>query len=845
MPRAPRSTRRVASRSSAFIALAAIAASRSAGALDYQRFEAIRNAPSVAAAEAADRVGLRALQLFDGPDLAGGDGPMARAGLDLALLYAEFTDYVANGRPGQFATTLVGVRVDGDRVLVDAIAEDEATTVVLPQLQALGLVGGARGRFASGWLPMAALDAASRTPGLRFLRPVYARTNAGVVTSQGDTALRAAAARATYAVDGTGVTVGAMSDSFNCKGGYASDVGTADLPANVNVLQEVSNCSGANDEGRAMLQIVHDLAPGAGLAFHSGFNGTANFAQGILDLANTAGARVIVDDVGILTEPAFQDGPIAQAVDTVVAGGAAYFSAAGNEARQSYESVWRQQTVNGKIRHDFDPGSGVDTLQSLHVPPGGVVQIMLQWNQPFFSVSGAPGATGDLELVLYDTAVPQPHVLRASGMQNIGGDAVDVLAFQNGNTTLNAQLAIELKSGTAPTLIKYVYFGSVTFDEWTTQSSTVFGHPNAAGARAVGAADYRSTPAFGVQPPVLESYSSRGGATILFDASGAPVNEPRDKPELVAADGVDTTFFYPGTGDTDGTGYPNFYGTSAAAPHAAAIAALIRDLVPNATPNDVYAALFESAIDMGSPGFDSDSGAGLVQADRALAYADANAAAGSLIGFGATPSGTPLGTTFASNLFAGSGLVITDSDPATPQTSLTALPGTGPTASLSGRFLLAPSLASGTWVDLDFTPGARAIRFDFATPSGQVALIGSDASGATIWQSNANGSAPFAAPSGGTWLAGSVALPSDLALRTLRIEPSAATDPLAIDNVGFTTTDLATAAAVPIPAGAMWAFALVLSALGARRSARASAHSARNEHLASRDADIPPWGRAQ
>src|SRR5262249_21630688 len=158
---------------------------------------------------------------------------------------------------------------------------------------------------------------------------------------------------------------------------------------------------------------------------------------------------------------------------------------------------------------------------------------------------------------------------------------------------------------------------------------------------------------------------------VLFDTDGAPVVEPRDKPEIVATDGVDTTFFYPGTGDTDGTGYPNFYGTSAAAPHAAALAALVRDLVPTAQPGDVYSALLESAIDMGAAGFDADSGAGLVQADRALAYAAGNASDGTLIGFGTTPSGTPLGGSFASNLFAGSGLVITDSDPATPQTSLT------------------------------------------------------------------------------------------------------------------------------------------------------------------------------
>src|SRR5262249_54106278 len=160
------------------------------------------------------------------------------------------------------------------------------------------------------------------------LRPSYVITNAGAATSQGDTTLLAAAARQAFGVNGSGVTVGVISDSFNCSNGYGADVGTGDLPSGVLVLEWVGGCTGAIDEGRAMLQIVHDIAPGAALAFHSGFNGTASFAAGIGELVFQAGADVIVDDVGVLGSPMFQDGPIAQAVDSAVAAGAAYFSAA-------------------------------------------------------------------------------------------------------------------------------------------------------------------------------------------------------------------------------------------------------------------------------------------------------------------------------------------------------------------------------------------------------------------------------------------------------------------------------------------------------------------------------------
>jgi hypothetical protein len=169
---------------------------------------------------------------------------------------------------------------------------------------------------------------------------------AGDCENQGDQVLRADVARTQFAVNGAGVTVGVLSDSVNrLAGGLADSVRTGDLPANVTVLQDLVG-PGGTDEGRAMLEQIHDIAPGASLAFSTGLRRGADLRLGIRALATQAGAQVIVDDVGRADEPFFQDGIIAQAVTDVVRNNrVTYFSSAGNSADHGYESDFRPATA--------------------------------------------------------------------------------------------------------------------------------------------------------------------------------------------------------------------------------------------------------------------------------------------------------------------------------------------------------------------------------------------------------------------------------------------------------------------------------------------------------------------
>ncbi|MCH8042669.1 MAG: S8 family serine peptidase [Planctomycetes bacterium] len=556
-------------------------------------------------------------------------GLAAKLGPVLAAVRSEFRSHQIEAPQLPFQSRQSHLQISDDLILVQAVASGDPG-VLLVDLDDLGMQGSAQfGAIVSGRIPLDMLDDMAALESLQFASPTAnPRTNVGLVTSQGDVAMNADAARATFGVDGSGVKIGVLSDSFDtgAVGSYATDVASGDLPAGIQVLDDLP---GGTDEGRGMLQLIHDVAPGADLAFHTAFNGIADFAQGIIDLA-AAGADVIIDDVIYFEEPMFQDGAIAQAVDTVVAGGVSYFSSAGNGDRQSYESAFVDSGEDlfvddgsgpafaGNL-HDFDPTAGVDYMQSITVPFFSGFVMSFQWDDPFFSVSGGAGADSDLDIYVVDAA--GTTVYASSTTRNIGGDAVEVLQFTNTFNLIAPQFNIMIANfdGPAPGLMKYLWYGPVTVNEYGTSSSTIFGHANAAGAQAVGAAAYSDTPAFGQDPALLEPFSSAGGTPIIFDTAGnlLPTPEIRLKPEIVAPDGGNTTFFPQGN-DTDGDGFPNFFGTSAAAPHAGAVAALMLEANPALTPAEIYTALQSTALDMGAPGFDHDTGYGLIQADQAL-----------------------------------------------------------------------------------------------------------------------------------------------------------------------------------------------------------------------------------
>jgi hypothetical protein len=521
-------------------------------------------------------------------------------------------------------------RIGDGPIPVDVLMEGGSSDAMHRQLSALGMEGLIQhGNVLSGNIHPIDLDALAMLPGLRFVRPAYFTNHVGLAESQGDEAMRADIARNTFGVDGSGVRIGSLSDSYDSLGEAGLDQSNGDLPADVQVLLDIS---GGSDEGRAMMQLIADVAPGSPQAFHTAFGGQAVFADGIRDLFSN-GSKVIVDDVIYFAEPMFQDGIVAQAVDEVVEQGAVYFSSAGNNARKSYESAFNPSGTNISIggvpageAHDFDTGPGVDFLQEVRIPQGSTATFSFQWNSTYFSVSGGSGADNDLDFYLVDET--QSLIAASSADNNIGGDPIEVLQFTNINSAGGVFFVLITSfSGANPGLLKYILFDSDgSIQEFDTASPTCYGHANAKNAVAVAAAFFNNTPVFGTSPAVLESFSSAGGVPVFFDTSGTPLNPPdlRPKPEITAPDGTNTTFFGTDIG-ADADSDPNFFGTSAAAPHAAAVAALMLEANPSLSAENILSILQASAEDMDDPstpgfdvGFDSASGAGFIFADLAV-----------------------------------------------------------------------------------------------------------------------------------------------------------------------------------------------------------------------------------
>ncbi len=588
-------------------------------------------------------------QQFPGVEFQGGN-----VGLQLKMLYG--------GDFSQFLTQVqdAGMQVSTSSAYYDLV-EGFAPINDLPALAELGLTQSGQVNYA----PVTLATTGNTVP-------LYQ----GTAYNEAVTSMSAAAARTQFTVDGTGTTVGVISDSVSqYQGGLAASYKTGDLNANnpVNVITD--GPAGSTDEGRAMLENIHDIAPGANLAFSAGGNSVLSMAQSVTALATQAHSNVVVDDLRWFNDPFFQPGVISQAIDSVTAQGTTYVSAAGNYANQGYLSTFNPMSgsitgIGSGTFMNFNPG-GTATNELPIKTSGSNTEITFQFDQPFQSQEPA-GATGKV------TSQVDIYVIDATNGNVVVG------AAQNSNTVATQSplqlitipsagsyyIAVQVVSGANPGHIEFVNDiegNQLTITQETgAAAGTIYpssiGHsvdPNTIGVGATPwwvSQPFASNFANGQLPSPLpnEPFSSFGPALQFFDANGNALPSPvtLQQPTVTGSDGGNTSFFTPGQvidttqpiafpGEpnspdpvtntnavpTNQQNLPTFFGTSSASPNVAAIAALMKQLNPAATPAQIKASMISAAAQTPMNGqsagsWNQQSGYGFLNAVDALTAID-------------------------------------------------------------------------------------------------------------------------------------------------------------------------------------------------------------------------------
>lgn len=480
---------------------------------------------------------------------------------------------------------------------------------------------------ARGALP-ARLEALLRGP--RARRPLPSRLGTSFLLeadTSGDIAHQAYSVRSNQGYDGTGITIGVLSDGTNS---LAAEQKAGRLPA-VKVLQTANG-----DEGTAILEIVYSLAPGATLMFATATGGQANMANNIQALAN-AGCQIIIDDWTYFGEGVFQDDIVSRKVNAVSAAGVFYFTDAQNSGSvlKLNSGTWEGDFADsgtsippiaareaaGIAIHNFGTAANIvnnDTLTKLSQPSFNDYE--LKWSDPLL------GSSNDYDLFFLDPTLST--VLASSTNVQNGTQNPEEYISQSTTITVGSRIVIVKHASAAVRALHLdTERGVVTIGT----TGATFGHNAASGAFSMAAADvvYAHGGAFtGGSANPTYVFTSDGPRRMFFNPDGTAITPGNllfstngglllNKPDFTAADGVPTGV----------TGYTAFYGTSAAGPHAGAIAALVLDAVPGISLLQMRDALTASALDIEGPGWDINSGAGIVMAPAAVTAAQATATA--------------------------------------------------------------------------------------------------------------------------------------------------------------------------------------------------------------------------
>src|SRR5581483_2542378 len=393
--------------------------------------------------------------------------------------------------------------------------------------------------------------------GLNFVkgvtRPSYPKTRSGRVNNEGDKVHHFDVIRNLFfntpTNAGAGVKVGVISDNVS---DLSLSVVTGDAPSTASVLfTDTTNPDNAGDEGTALIEVIHDVAPGATIEFDGPIasfldpNTTQGFQKGMdmvsaINQMKADGCQIIVDDITFLDEPKFQDGIIATTVRSFVTGGGIYVTSAGNDSLDHYIGGYNRvanpgtfpdiDAVDWPFLHSFSSTDPTQIADTFTLDPGDDLQITLQWSDAF----GKAADNFDIFLVDMDT---KAEIGESTFIQKLNPDPNDpnqtsdpeedfeyILSSQ---ATSRQRVGIVIAEKTLVSQASKITFNFIIFPNnfptsghlFNVPGNAVTGHSLVTEALVVGAADSQT-------PTIPEAFTSQGPATILFDANGnsqAPV----------------------------------------------------------------------------------------------------------------------------------------------------------------------------------------------------------------------------------------------------------------------------------------------------------------------------------
>ncbi|KTR87715.1 hypothetical protein NS220_17120, partial [Microbacterium testaceum] len=478
-----------------------------------------------------------------------------------------------------------------------------------------------------------------------------------------DAPLRADIARERFGVDGTGVVVGVISDSFGATSApgstVADDIANGLLPGPgnpcgrenpVEVLRDGTGVPTSSDEGRAMLQLVHGIAPGASLVFAAADPDSAASVREAIDLLAGYGADVVVDDVSVEEDAIFQRSLTAETIARETDRGLLHFSSAGNQnvvpssplpgqevtpINGWQTSAYRPTACPDVVAHavrtqgftapsdclDVDPGDTSDATLGYSV--SSHAELVFQWGEPAGAVTGSfvpvvlqGGEPLDVELKPLADGTPGYTLVLPRA-----DDDLDIEVSVARVATPDAARALPNPPIFLMFLQSNLGWAEYTRSEGEVQiGRTSLGHNSDPVVISVAAAPYQT-------PMEVEEFSSHGPSTHFFaprtaSDPSAVLDTPEivSKPDIMSVDRVRQSVL---GSDPDETGGRQFPGTSAAAPLAAAVAALAKSVDPSLTQEDVRALLTTTARPAASPwasvAAENVTGAGLIDAEAMLA----------------------------------------------------------------------------------------------------------------------------------------------------------------------------------------------------------------------------------